>query len=313
MEIEFYNILKSGNYDKMRATSSTFNDRRRIVVYNPFAKELWMLNGSSLDSEILRLTDYAMNKLKKDLKVRHRVKVVKPDEAQSQFNRLLNLAKNPELAEEDAEKGKKAKKTTKKATKKAAKKATKKPAKKVSKKPTKKVTKKTAKKIVEKEIEMVPPKPKRKPLPTVVPSTIPKVKLPSPSTKSTMGIAKGDLHDDEEPVQMVEEFQIAYYEASGGAKLLIEELEESITEGAGYDKLVDHIQLINELVKSKSSNNEAKVKLEKSITSLTNALFPKKKKPVKKVTKKVAKKPAKKKTKKVTKKTTKKKKKTAKK
>jgi len=100
----------------------------------------------------------------------------------------------------------------------------------------------------------------------------------------------------------------------GGAKLLIEELEQSISEGSGYDKLVDHIQLINELVKAKSSNSEARTKLSTSIVDLTNALFPiKTKKPAKKTTKKVGKKPTKKTPKKSTKKVTKKKKKTTKK
>ncbi|MCE7736912.1 MAG: hypothetical protein GPJ54_18655 [Candidatus Heimdallarchaeota archaeon] len=291
----------------MRATKSSFNDTRRLVIYNPFAKELWMLNGHQLHSEILRLTDYATDSLKKHLKVRHRMKMVDPDESQEKFDFLLNLSKNPELAESLAASPKTTKKG-KKVTKKAAKKATKKATKKVSKKSTEKDVEKPAKATT-----------KRKPLPRVETSTIPQVSLPKPSTKSTLGIAKGDLHsDDDDAVQMVEEFQIAYIEASGGAKLLIEELESSISEGAGYDKLVDHIQLINELVKSKSSNSSARDQLAESIIGLTDALFPmptKKplKKSAKKVAKKTTKKAAKKATKKAAKKTTKKKKKTTKK
>ncbi|MFV2014016.1 MAG: hypothetical protein ACC656_01185, partial [Candidatus Heimdallarchaeota archaeon] len=148
---------------------------------------------------------------------------------------------------------------------------------------------------------------KRKPLPTVEMSTIPKVSLPTPSKKTTLGIAKGDLHDDDDgSVRMVEEFQIAYYEASGGDKLIVEELDESISKGIGYDKLVGHIRLINELVKSKASATNAKDVLEKSIDELIITLFSK---PAKKTTKKVTKKSVKKVTKKTTKKTKKTKKK----
>ena len=191
-------------YEKLRATRSSFNDRRRIVVYNPFAKELWMLNGYQLHSEILRLTDYAMDILRKDLKVRHRVKVVDPDESQEKFEFLLNLSKNPELAEslaESSKSSKKSKQTAKKVTNKTKKKATKKPETKTTKKPKKK----------EKKIKVIEVKTNRKPLPTVEMSTIPKVSLPTPSKKTTLGIAKGDLHDDDDgSVRMVEEFQIAY-------------------------------------------------------------------------------------------------------
>lgn len=283
MEIEFYNILKSGAYEKMRVTKFSFKDTRRIVVYNPFAKELWQLNGSNLHPELIRLTDYAMNLLKKDLKVRHRIKVVKSEDSLAKFEYLLNLAKNPELAEKEAKAP--GKKPTKKPSKKATKKAAKKPTK-------KKVVKKVQKEEVKKESKKSP----KKKLPRAEPSSVPQINLPTPSKKSTLGIAKGDLDDDGSPVKMVEEFQIAYYDASGGAKLLIEELEDSISEGEGHTSLVSHIQLINELVKSKSSNANARKELEKSILELTDALFPlpAAKKPVKKKATKKAKKTTKK-------------------
>ncbi len=277
----------------MRATNSTFNDRRRIVVYNPFGKELWQLNGSSLDSEILRLTDYAMENLKKHLKVRHRVKVVKPQDSQEKFVFLLNLAKNPELAESMVDDKKKPKKTTKKA-------------KKVTKKSTKKATKKTTKKdtkVKEVAIEKTPPKK----LPRAEPSSVPQIKLATKTKQSTLGVPKGDLDDDGSAVKMVEEFQIAYYDVSGGGTLLIEELEGSISEGKGHESLVTHIKLINDLVKSNSSIANAKEELQESIEKLVDALFTMSpKKPAKKVIKKTAKKSAPKPPNKAKKKTTKK-------
>lgn len=163
MEIQFFNILKSGTYEKMRVTKSSFNDTRRLVVYNPFAKELWMLNGQQLHSEILRLTDYATDSLKKDLKVRHRMKMVDPDESQEKFDFLLDLFKNPELAESLAlttKTSKKGKKTTKKVTKKEVKKV-----------------KKATKKSSEPAVKPAKVTTKRKPLPRVETSTIPQVKI----------------------------------------------------------------------------------------------------------------------------------------
>ncbi|MHA2092196.1 MAG: hypothetical protein ACW98K_15190, partial [Candidatus Kariarchaeaceae archaeon] len=102
--------------------------------------------------------------------------------------------------------------------------------------------------------------------------------IPAPSKKTlpVNGISEEPLLKAEmtKVGPVIEEFQISYYEKSGGSNyILVEELDRAIENSDDFDVIINHVSLINELVKSGAAKEEASNKLHSSVDRLVDKFF----------------------------------------
>ncbi|MCH8907670.1 MAG: hypothetical protein IH840_11315, partial [Candidatus Heimdallarchaeota archaeon] len=206
--------------------------------------------------------------------VKHKVIKIDPEDIAERSQFFLSVAKNPALLVNTTEKKEIKKEKPAKKKVKAKKKTTKKKVAKKEKSAKKKGKVKKAKKASTKQLTNIPS---------------------APVTTGDRGVDPFQrLADQEDTGPIVDDFQIAYFEASGGKKFIVMQEFDNVLKGDTDFKMLEaHIALINDLLNDKTSHKDAKAVLTKSINNIVENLFsePVKKAPKKKPIK--AKKPTK--------------------
>ncbi|MHA2172054.1 MAG: hypothetical protein ACXAB7_19460 [Candidatus Kariarchaeaceae archaeon] len=268
-EFKIYNCLRSGAISEVRNVKSTYIHSRTLLIQDPYNRKIWLLHGLEVDSEIKRLSSFSADELVN--KLGYSLEVVSGLDFDDKTMYFLDIETN----KKDTRPALKTKPGPTTTTKKMAK-----PDKSVS------VTKETSKKTVDDLLKSIPTQRKTKhETPQIketarIDSKVEELRqtIPAPSKKT---LPVNDIR--EEPLlkaemtkvgPVIEEFQISYYEKSGGSNyILVEELDRAIENSDDFDIIINHVSLINELVKSGAGKEEASNKLHNSVDHLIDKFF----------------------------------------
>ncbi len=297
MSITVYNIQRNGNASEVRFVKSTITNSRLIVVKDDINKKMYVFYGAQIHPETKRLGGYTIDDMNKS---NYELIEVSKSDWKDKKNYLFELSRNPKLVEA------KGKVEVIKPKKKEIKE---KVAEKIDDKVIERVDdKKEATKFgmakTQKEIEIIRQKIKDEaseaekieakkniakvghapvaPTIEIKPkkklSSIPQTKIPmppetlnTPSELDNQFMLKGDISEGND--LMIDQFQISYYDRSGGSNyILIQELSDKI-DGSQFDQIRELVNSINELCDRDSTQLTAQKILTKQLDKMIKIVF----------------------------------------
>ncbi|MHA2250558.1 MAG: hypothetical protein ACXAD7_09350 [Candidatus Kariarchaeaceae archaeon] len=272
-DIKIFNCQKSGSISELRNVKSTYTDNRTLLIQDSLNKKLWLLHGPAVDSEIKRLSSFSADELNDELN--YPIEVVEGADFKDKCDYFLNIKDlgsldTPSPQKQEIKKPKGDRETVKPVIQQ----------KKTTTAPKKKVQQQPPEKSVQELRTTIPTAAKSQPAVKPQDKSVQQLRstIPTTSTINLPEVADEieilPVGDKVDTGPMVEDFQIAYYEASGGSNyILIEELDKAFKNSDDLESIVNHVSMINELVKKQTKKVQAKKLLSTSLDDLINTLF----------------------------------------
>lgn len=264
-KITFYYLHKSGASEKIRYTSSMYRPNRSILVQDDHNSIIWIFHGPNTHSETIRLENYGIEEV--NLMLKYRVVKIGHDEIEDVLRNIVAIYKNSKDKDADiflktiigAESAAKLKKKEKPSESMETR----------SLKPMSAATLPVSKKVIAKKSAPSPTESKiaKPPGYSAIPAP------PSSMEKETDDHSEFVLKADFQTGPIIDSFNIAYYEKSGGSNfVLVEELHESF-KSEHFEKLSNFVKLINKLKLEKYTRTQAKANLNSEYNKLIDDLF----------------------------------------
>ena len=286
--ITAYTIQRDGSARETRFVRSTISNDKLVLIRDDTSKKLWIFTGKSINNEIKRLSSFGIDDLNNDLK--YEIVEVEQDEWNQMRDSLFELSKNPQEVKSDNKvevTNEASNSTTSESTSPSESESQisdiERPKPGFAPLPTsrKPMVKSPEPVEMEKYTEPTPQKPvtkpKAKPIPQTEKKSVTKPFIPQPSrVQPTPETANEAFNPKAEGSTgpMIEEFQIAYYEASGGENfLLIEELSKRLSNNHEFLQIADLIRSINELCDRDATQLTAKKVLSKQLDILIKTIY----------------------------------------
>lgn len=298
MVIKAYNIQRNGVASEIRFTRSTISEDRLIVLIDEKNRKLWVFNGEKINNETKRLSKEAIE----ELNTMNNFEIVEISKFQwnERKDYLFKLSKDPSLEKIDL---------ISRDVKSSIIKPSQTDSFEIKQAPSsdnqiildtssdipsfginEPDTPPVEKKIAPKKLGLAPTPPSRKNLGKSISSMpVTPVIQPKPSKKINEGIipqppetekTPSELDEKFIPVgdrgtgQIIDEFQITYYDKSGGSNfLLLEELDKGITKTHEYTQIKNLIAAINDLVANNATQLTASKILKNQLAILIKTIY----------------------------------------
>lgn len=241
--IKLYNLTRTGGLQDILISKSAFKPNRLLAFLDPYKKRIYLIYGTKINSEVMRLKDYAIEDLNNELNYKI-IEVKNEDEIKQLKATIFDLKKNPpsdpnkiifqEISSEEI------------------------------------ITSESVNQARSKDTELgrkiFPVQPTRTIL-VKTKDTVPKPFIKSDYLEETAYRLKGD--EDEGPI--MDEFGISFYESTENGNH--ENVLTITIDPIAREWLIEHVSLINSVLRDKPSKTHAKKILRGSIYELLDELW----------------------------------------